>query len=200
MGENNNPVQNNPIQADGNQSVLGNSPALNDKNLNIIPNNSKPQKATWKIVLLTLGVVIILVVGLFGCVYYLSNRTYNNFINNEKPQAIALVDNFIQLANQDKIEQAYDLFSDEAKSTVSLDQFKQKMEAFKGFSENYINEDSDLKVTSVNQSSKGEITVSYQTQANFSDGVGTLSATIVKKDGQWRIYRVNIANHIAKNK
>ncbi|MEI8249085.1 MAG: hypothetical protein WCG07_01140, partial [Candidatus Taylorbacteria bacterium] len=69
----------------------------------------KPRRSTLRIVLYTLGIVVLIGLVLIGIFAYLAFHAYKGFEASDKAAVIATVDQFVGLLNQDKNQQAYDL-------------------------------------------------------------------------------------------
>ena len=153
----------------------------------------KPKRSTLRIVLYTLGIIIAIGLVSVGVFAYLAFHAYKGFEANDKAAVITTVDQFVALLNQDKNQQAYDLFDDSVKKQLTLSDFDKAVSDLKSVYHGFQSENSDFRSTKLQYVSDG-IRLTYTTDVSFSDGsTGTLSVVALKRDGAgWTLYNVNM--------
>ena len=150
---------------------------------------STNKRSTLKVVLVTLGVVVGLVVIIGGLFIYWAYQTTKSFSVNDRPLIIADVDNFISDVNQGKLNDAAALADPQNLSlSVINGNLSQIQSVFRG----YEKQDSNFSSYNIQQFASGK-QVTYQTIAYFSDNTqGTLSVVAAQENGVWKLEGIHI--------
>lgn len=151
----------------------------------------KPRRSTLRIVLYTLGIVAAIGLVLIGIFAYLAIHSYKGFEANDKAAVTSIVDQFVGFINQDKDQQAYDLFDDSVKKQLTFDDFNKSVTDLKPIFNGFESESSDFISTKLQYVSDG-VRLTYSTKVSFSDGsVGTLNVVALKRSNMgWTLYNV----------
>lgn len=149
------------------------------------PTYMQPEKpkSKWKKVLAIVGVLILLLMGLFGYLIFQGVK--------DSPQVQQKVTSFLNDVSNNDLDTAYNLTSTQFKESTSKEDFTKAMTLFKaqytGFKEQ--------KQTGFSvEANAGQPTLyKYSGAITYTDGdQGELAATLVKENGEWKILGIKV--------
>lgn len=152
------------------------------------------KRSTLKIILITIGVLVLIVLIAIGSFAFWAYKTTQSFNANDKSIVINNVDSFISYFNQGKMKEALELANPKY---ISLDAINSNLTQLQTIFNGYVKQDSNFTSYRINKYSDSEV-VTYQTKAYFSDNTeGTLSVIAVKQNNEWKLESVNIKSSLS---